>query len=339
MSVRHIVIFRLGSLGDAIVSLPCWHRIRARFPDARRTLLTNRSISDKAAGVPAVLGGAGFIDDVVEYPIGIRSVGPLWRLARQLRGLRTDMLIYMAEPRCLASVYRDWAFFRLCGFKHIVGLPWRADDRGNRIEPGTGLEEQECLRLARQMAALGPFDLSLPEAWDLRLSAAEMAAGAEATAAFGATPFVAINMGGKDRIKDWGQENWERLVARLGAALPGTGLLTVGAASDSARAAALRSHWPGPMVDVCGALTVRECAAALARARIFVGHDSGPMHLAASQGVACVGLFGDFNRPAKWHPYGSQHRILHRMEGLSSISVAEVLEAATFLWQRARAAA
>lgn len=339
MSVRHIVVFRLGSLGDAVVSLPCWHQIRERFPDARRTLLTNMSISAKAAGVPAVLGGGGFIDDFVEYPIGVRSVGSLWMLASQLRALRADTLVYMAEPRGLASVYRDWAFFRLCGFQTIVGLPWRDDDRNNRIDPATGLEELESLRLARQMAGLGPIDLSRPGAWDLCLSDAEMAVGTQATAVFGETPFIAINMGGKDKEKDWGQANWERLIAELGAAIPGAGLLAVGAPSDSARALALRPHWPGPLVDACGVLSVRECAAALEHARIFIGHDSGPMHLAASRGVPCIGLFGDFNRPAKWHPYGSAHRILHRMDGLAQISTTEVLEAATSLWHRAAIAA
>ena len=139
-----------------------------------------------------------------------------------------------------------------------------------------------------------------------------MAVGTQATAVFGETPFIAINMGGKDKEKDWGQANWERLIAELGAAIPGAGLLAVGAPSDSARALALRPHWPGPLVDACGVLSVRECAAALEHARIFIGHDSGPMHLAASRGVPCIGLFGDFNRPAKWHPYGSAHRILHR---------------------------
>lgn len=337
MSVRHVVVFRLGSLGDAVVSLPCWHRIRERFPDARRTLLTNMSVSAKAAGVPAVLGGGDFIDDFVEYPVGVRSAGALWSLARELRGLRADMLIYMAEPRGPASVYRDWAFFRLCGFDRIVGLPWRDDDRNNRVDPATGLEELECLRLARQMAGLGAIDLSRPGAWDLRLSGAEMAAGAQATAPFGEAPVVAVNMGGKDREKDWGQANWERLIAGLGAAIPGAGLLTVGAPSDAARALSLRSHWPGPMVDACGLLSVRECAAALGRARLFIGHDSGPMHLAASRNVPCVGLFGDFNRPAKWHPYGSSHRILHRMDGLAQISVAEALDAATSLWHRTAA--
>ena len=59
----------------------------------------------------------------------------------------------------------------------------------------------------------------------------------------------------------------------------------------------------------------------------FLGHDSGPLHLAAAVGVPCIGLFGSFNQPIRWHPRGHQHRIIHRMSGLDSITVAEVMEA------------
>lgn len=339
MQPHNIVIFRLGSLGDTIVSLPCWHAILTAFPDARRTLLTNMSVSAKAAGVPAVLGDAGFIDDFIEYPIGLRSLRPVWTLFRRLRATRATTLIYLAEPRGALSVYRDWLFFRLCGFTEIVGIPLRADVRENRVDPRTGLLEQECLRLIRQMAALGPIDPAAPPSWDLRLKPEEVAAGEAAVAELVQPPFLAINMGGKDVEKDWGEANWAALMTRLGNALPGIGLLTVGAPSDSPRALALQARWPGPAVDACGKLSVRECAAALAKASLFIGHDSGPLHLAASRSVPCIGLFGDFNAPNKWHPYGEAHRIIHRMDGMSAIAVEEVCEAALALWQRAVAGA
>ena len=337
MNVDHVVVFRLGSLGDTVVSLPCWNRIAARFQHSRRTLLTNIGGSAKVVGVPAVLEGSGFIHDLIEYPIGLRSPRRLFELARTLRTLNADTLLYMAEPRGAASVYRDWAFFRACGFRNIIGLPWRKDERENRIDPVTGVVEYEALRLTRQMSELGPFDLDDPAAWDLRLSAAEIAQGEAVTASFGNASFIGVNLGGKDAHKDWGQTNWEELIARLSAALPGTGLLTVGALADSARSQALARLWSGPFVNGCGMLSVRVCAAALTRASLLIGHDSGPLHLGAARGVACIGLFGAGNRPIKWHPYGARHRILHRLEGMSAISVQEVFDTATALWHEERA--
>jgi heptosyltransferase-3 len=133
-------------------------------------------------------------------------------------------------------------------------------------------------------------------------------------------------MGGKSSEKDWGATNWESLAARLTSQYPDAGLVMVGAAEDFQRAERVSRVWTGPVVNTCGVLSPRESAAVMRRAAIFVGHDSGPLHLAAAVGVACVGIFGNFNQPKRWHPHGEQHRIIHHMNGIESITVPEVMK-------------
>lgn len=60
-------------------------------------------------------------------------------------------------------------------------------------------------------------------------------------------------------------------------------------------------------------LTSRESAAVLKHATVFVGHDSGPMHLATSVGVPCVAIFSSRNKPGVWFPYGNNHQVLYHM--------------------------
>jgi ADP-heptose:LPS heptosyltransferase len=55
---------------------------------------------------------------------------------------------------------------------------------------------------------------------------------------------------------------------------------------------------------------VRQLIALCANARIFVGNDSGPAHLAAAAGRPCVVIFGSTN-PAQWSPWQTPHRIVH----------------------------
>jgi hypothetical protein len=55
-------------------------------------------------------------------------------------------------------------------------------------------------------------------------------------------------------------------------------------------------------------------------------------------GVPCIGLFGDNNRPRKWHPVGPQHRLLHDLRGVQAIEVDAVLQAAAAQLQAAAAA-
>lgn len=341
---QRIVIYRLGSLGDTVVALPCFHKVAQVWPDAERIVLTNFPVSSKAAPLDVILREGGLIHSAIGYPVGTRSFGQLWQLVLKLRALNADVLVYLTPARGLANACRDWLFFKLCGFRHIVGAPLSEDlQKCREVQPETltqsRVEERECERLARCLEPLGPIDLNDPEMWELNLSERELKVGDEVLKPLGSARYLAINMGGKAKAKDWGLANWKILLGELQGQYAGSGLLVVGAAEDSERAQEMAAIWDGPVVDACGRLSPRESAAAMRHALVFVGHDSGPLHLAAAAGVRCVGLFGDFNQPQRWHPLGSQHRIIHRMAGLSSITVAEVVSAVREIAPRRQACA
>jgi ADP-heptose:LPS heptosyltransferase len=72
-----------------------------------------------------------------------------------------------------------------------------------------------------------------------------------------------------------------------------------------------------PGTNLCGVVGPRVSAAVLAKARIFVGHDSGPMHLAACMGVPVVAVFSARNHAGEWYPRGGVLRnriIYHKTE-------------------------
>ena len=322
--VERIVIYRVGSLGDTVVALPCLHRLAETFPNAERFVLTNIPVSAKAAALELIVGQSGLIQGVIDYPLRLRSVRQMWGLARRLRALKATTLIYLAPPRGLLALYRDLLFFRLSGFSRIIGAPLASDLRNAPVDKATGFEEYECSRLARSLAALGPINLDDPKNWDLRLTEAEQNIGEQALGPFKGEPFIAINMGGKFVEKFWGPGNWRELLRTLSVSHGGYGLLFLGAAEEAEAVAEVADAWPGTVVNACGKLLPRESAGALRRASLFVGHDSGPMHLAGAVGVTCVALFGSLNLPRRWHPYGAQHRIVHRVDGIMNIRVEEI---------------
>ena len=322
-----IVIFRLGSLGDTVVALPCFHRIAQAFPDAERLVLTNVPVSSKAAALEVILTPSGLIHGAIAYPVGLRSLAGLWRLRGTLRATGARTLVYLSPVRPAAAIRRDRLFFRLCGFRRIIGLPLTEDVRVPRIAVD-GTVEPEAERLARTLSELGPIDLGDRSGWDLRLTAAERAAGAAAVAGLGeGRRLFAINLGGKAVEKDWGDANWRALLAALAPTLGDHALIAVGGAEDAERSAEVLAEWPGPVRNLCGALTPRGGAAALAHAAFLIGHDSGPLHLAAAMGTPTIGLFGGYNRPRQWHPYGPGHRPVHVMGGMTGIAVAAVRDA------------
>jgi heptosyltransferase III len=104
----------------------------------------------------------------------------------------------------------------------------------------------------------------------------------------------------------------------------GLPLIMVGAADERAPCDELAQHWAGPILNLCGILTPRETAAALRRCKLLVCHDSGPMHLAASQQTRCVALFGNHNRPRQWYPFGDAHIVIYEPRGVREIRVQRV---------------
>jgi heptosyltransferase-3 len=327
---RRILIYRLGSLGDTVVALPCFHKIAQTWPDAERVVLTNVPVSAQAAPLEAILGRGDLIHGTIAYPVGLRSVGRLLQLRHQIRTLEADVLVYLTPPRGLFTAFRDWLFFKCCGFKTILGVPLSGDLQRCRSRLGgdgrSYVQERESERLARCLSALGPIDLSDESMWDLRLTPRELGAGDAVLGPVASVRHLAISMGGKSSEKDWGASNWQSLAARLTNQYPDAGLVMVGAAEDFQRAQQISHLWAGPVVNTCGLLSPRESAAAMRRAAVFIGHDSGPLHLAAASGVTCVGIFGSFNQPKRWHPHGERHRIIHHLNGIDSITVPEVMK-------------
>ena len=120
--------------------------------------------------------------------------------------------------------------------------------------------------------------------------------------------------------------NWAALIAQL-AAGDRESVIFVGATEEYPLAERLAMQWQRPNLNLCGRLTPRETAAVLGRCALLICHDSGPMHLAASQKTPCVALFGNFNAPRRWFPYGNGHEVIYEATGVRNISVARVVQA------------
>src|SRR5271167_2852962 len=97
--VRRVLIYRLGSLGDHVVALPPYHQIARCFPNAERRLLTNIPVHTKAPAAAAVLGESGLIQSYIDYPVGMRSIGPILAVIREVRSFRPQVLIYLSSLR------------------------------------------------------------------------------------------------------------------------------------------------------------------------------------------------------------------------------------------------
>jgi heptosyltransferase III len=327
-----VLIHRPGSLGDTVIALPCLRLIRRRFPDSELRVLTNAPVADSAPPLSVVLEGSGLIDGYLEYPIQLRNPRQLWRLARDIRRWQPDVLIYLARRETRLQVWRDAAFFRACGIRRFVGLALTRDQIESRPLPG-GTFEREAERLVRNMAALGTADLSDPASWDLGLTEADRALPRRLIAErIGGQPFIALSIGTKQPTNDWGLANWRALAEQLCQIYPHR-LVLVGAEGDREQSEAIARGLADRCVNLCG-LKVRESAALIAGASLFIGCDSGPMHLAAAVGTPLVAIFSRLNLPGIWFPFARQAKVLYPYQPQSTVQAITqpmVLEAAQSL--------
>jgi ADP-heptose:LPS heptosyltransferase len=323
--IRRVLMYRLGSLGDMLIAMPALNVVARAFPEAERRMLTNVPVNAKAPAAAAVLANTGLVSGYFRYVVGTRSVKELATLWWTLVRWRPEVLVYLAGPRGVAAAERDVKFFKLCGVKRMVGVPltegmqqnFYGDATGDRWE---GNLEPEAARLCRNIAELGDGRLEDAASWDLHLTAEEHASAARAIGdeALGMEA-IAVSVGTKVQAKDWGRENWQGLLGAMAKEFPGRVLLLAGAPEESEASEFAAEGWRrnggGPVVNLCGKLTPRESAAAFARARLFVGHDSGPMHLSAAVGTPVVAIFAARNIPRQWFPFGDRHRVVyHRVE-------------------------
>ena len=310
---KRVVVYRFGSLGDTLVVLPAFHLVRKTFPNAHITLLTNIPVHAKAAPMEAVLGGAGFYDDVLRYPVSMRNFDGLVRLRKSLKEGAYDCLVYMASPKGgLMTSVRDYLFFRSCGIPHVLGVPFSRSTLRSLPVPGTNLYASRTSRALEALSVLGKIDTGDPLAWDLRLTHEEIAESESLLGRHGITSkFLAISAGTKMSAKDWEEHNWVALVRRLAVEYPGLPLVLLGVSEERERSERLMEIWSGPKANLCGLTSPRVGAAVLQNAVVMVCHDSGPMHLAATMGVPCVAIFSARAKPGEWFPRGDNHTVFY----------------------------
>jgi len=312
---KRVLIYRLGSLGDTLIALPALHLVARAFPAAERRLLTNTPVNAKAPPAIAILENSNLIHGYFRYAVGTRSPRELLALWWKLRQWQPEVLVYMGSTRGVESARRDAKFFRLCGIPRLIGVPLTEDMQQNRWQELEQALEPEASRLTRNLAELGSVDLEDPTNWDLHLTDAEHGKATEVLSPTADHPTIAVSVGTKVQSKDWGRDNWRALLHRLAPLYPNHALALCGAAEESESSEFVANGWreksSSPVVNLCGLLTPRESAAVFAHAPVFIGHDSGPMHLAAAVQTPCVAIFAARNKPRVWFPHGKQHRVLY----------------------------
>jgi lipopolysaccharide heptosyltransferase I len=300
MKSPRILIVRLSAIGDAIQTMPVACALRERFPDA----FLAWAVESRAA---ALLRGHEALDELIELPRGwLKSPSGVWRLRRRLHDLRFDTAIDVQSLTKSAILAWLSGAKRRIGFGNPGGRELSKWFNNQRVDPTTTHVVDRYVELLRPLGIESPtVRFQVPER-EADRAAAERIIGELGVAA----GFAIVNPGAGWPSKLWPTDRYAAVARHLGDAwhLP----TIVVWAGPAERAMAERIAAAGSMVSVAPPTTLPELAALARRAKLFVGADTGPLHLAAAVGTPCVGLYGPW--PAARHgPYGPQHIALQKM--------------------------
>jgi lipopolysaccharide export system permease protein len=121
-------------------------------------------------------------------------------------------------------------------------------------------------------------------------------------------PVLAIGPAANWRGKEWRGERFAELAQRLtapGGLFPNARVVVLAAAHERAQAAPLIAALGARAIDLVGKIPLLTVAAVIKRASLFIGNDTGLMHLAAATGTPTLGLFGPspIDQYAPWGPH------------------------------------
>lgn len=314
-----VLVFRIGQLGDTVVALPALWVLRRQFPHARLTLLCDQHPDKRFVLASDLLRGSGVVDEFFAYVVDpsprgrlLRPVRMLGLLAR-LRAAGFDTLAYLApSTRRPAEVERDRKFFAAAGIKKFFGLHGFTPLPVKRPGEPLGATPAESDLLLARLAADGlPVPAPGTGSLDLGLGASEaqqVNAWLRDLPGDGGRRWLGVGPGSKMSAKRWPEERFQAVVKEL-VTTHDVWPVIFGGPEDRAVGERLLTA-AGRGYNAAGALNLRGSVAALRRCALYLGNDTGTMHLAAAAGTPCVALFSAREWPGMWFPYGVPQTVL-----------------------------
>ncbi len=289
--LRKVLLIRFRRIGDIILTTPAVRALRTALPRAEIAYVVEEPYRK-------LVEGNTDIDRVIAVPKGA-SRREFLALVREVRKAGYDAVIdFHGGPRASllallsgAKVRAGYAV-KYRGFFYDVRVA-RGPKEGRvhsvvnhvNLVRALGIETGDIPELVLPGGQVSTFQLSGTDGKVEELRP---------------DPLIALHIGAGNRFRYWGTDNLVRL-ARLLGEIPGVRVALIGGAEDKAAEAEILEKAPGTLSYVAR-LDLAGTAELLRRAAVFVGPDSGPMHIAAAAGTPIVAWFGP-TLPANFAPW------------------------------------
>jgi lipopolysaccharide heptosyltransferase II len=288
-----ILLVRLRQIGDVVFTTPAIHALRRRFPDAQLTYVV------EPPAAPVVIHNP-HLNEVIVAPrgSGVRGFADDLALGRRLRNSRYDLAIdFHGGPRASLLTWLSGAPTRI-GY-HVIGRSWMYTQRVARpraLRPRHSVENQwdllEVLDIVPPDRIRFPVEMPVEHELARTVASRLASAGVEPT-----DRLVVVHVSAGNPFRRWPIGHFVRLVTALVRDATSRVIVTAGPSERNAAERVIAEARAGlgeagAYVLSCGEFSLAELRALVDRAALFIGGDSGPLHIAATSTVPIVGLYG-----------------------------------------------
>ncbi|MYB92848.1 lipopolysaccharide heptosyltransferase II [Candidatus Poribacteria bacterium] len=298
---KRILVVKLDHLGDVLLATPVFSNLSQAYPDAELHALTG-------AWSRVVLEKHPDINKVLEYnsPAFCRTGSPtsLKQTFQLYRALRREKYDLMVELR------NDW---RIVCFSLLRVAPKRLDRATLQVANKLGFARFTGIHeTTRNLDVLDKAGIPTPIKTTIFSVTAEDKKWASnfltAHQIGEERPLIAIHPGSPVPLKRWMPERYAELADWL-IARKRAKILFVGVADEMPIITETQRLMQAESINIAGKTTLTQLASILRISNVFIGNDSGPMHLAAAVGTPTIGLYGPGD-PTRFGPVGAKCRTI-----------------------------
>jgi heptosyltransferase III len=306
--IKRVLVTKLRHHGDVLLTSPVLQVLNNHAPHLQIDALVYADTREMLEGHPA-LHTLHTIDRAWKSQ-GIFTQGKAeMALLRALRAREFDLVLHLTEHR-----RGMWLTKLLRPTYSVAGK--REDAAWNRCfthtypSPRNSVRHTVELNLdALRRIGIYPTEAEKPLVLVPGTVATEKVATLMQQHGLRTKQFIHIHPTSRWFFKTWPVENVVALILELGRAGQQVVLTAAPTANEREMIAAIKKQLKAPIVDLTGALNLKELAALTAQARAFVGVDSAPMHMAAAMQTPTVALFGPSGEQ-QWGPWGVRNRVV-----------------------------
>lgn len=267
-----ILVIKISSLGDLILSLPALSELRYRFPKAEIKLLTSKKLQSFIYDCP-------YVNEIITVDDKYKKLKNILKIAKNLRYQSFDYIVdlqnnhfshlvsFLSMPRYSFGYYLRWGFLLSKKIRYNRNLD--PLDSQEKILNLLGVKFREKKLIFWERKTEIPYSLPDGQLIGINISASK-----------------------KWQSKNWPFENVIKLIDLINKNLANFHIVLIGDKDSQDYAQRIDNLYPNSLVNLCGKTAFRDLPQLLNKFILLVTPDTATLHLSLALGIPTIALFG-----------------------------------------------